>query len=332
MTTGPSATRVSAIVPTVGASPWLLECLEALRQDGGASLEIVLVDQGARPLHLPEGLGVRTLRLERNVGFAAGVNRGLDAARGELLATINDDLKIERGWIEATVAALGAEPRAAAVQGWVLQWRDPQRFDGCGLAFNRRWQAVQLGHGQPVADAPAVSAPMPSPREVFGVSATAALYRRAALDAVRLADGSVFDPRLGSYYEDVDLAVRLRAAGWSTWSTGAARALHAGSATAGIERLRWVYGNRYPVLARLLGRRMAARLPRIVAGDLLDLARAGIHGRHAEAGAILLGLARGARLLPRALHGGAPRINPDELERLAAESFSPALTAKEGTS
>ena len=43
------------------------------------------------------------------------------------------DLKIERGWIEATVAALGAEPRAAAVQGWVLQWRDPQRFDGCGL-------------------------------------------------------------------------------------------------------------------------------------------------------------------------------------------------------
>ncbi len=50
--------------------------------------------------------------------------------------------------------------------------------------------------------------------EIFGVSATAAVYRREALRAVA-SGGEVFDPRLGSYYEDVDLAGRLRAAGFA---------------------------------------------------------------------------------------------------------------------
>jgi cellulose synthase/poly-beta-1,6-N-acetylglucosamine synthase-like glycosyltransferase len=49
--------------------------------------------------------------------------------------------------------------------------------------------------------------------EVFGVSAAAGLYRRAALEQVAL-DGAVLDPRFVMYKEDVDLAWRLRAAGW----------------------------------------------------------------------------------------------------------------------
>lgn len=317
------ASRVSAIVPTVGASPWIVECLRSLRRDGGDALEIVVVDQGPRPLELPQELGVRVVRLERNLGFAGGVNHGLNAARGELLATINDDLAVETGWLAATVATLDAEPEAAAAQGWVLRWQDPRLVDGYGLAFNRRWQAVQLGHGEEVAGAGQVSPEPPEPQEIFGVSATAALYRRSALDAVRLIDGAVFDPRLGSYYEDVDLACRLRAAGFRAFTVPAARALHAGSTTAGVDRLRLVYGNRYPVLARLLGRELWPRLPRIVAGDLLDLLRAAVRGRSAEAGASLVGLARACRLLPGSLRWGPPAVPLDELRRLGAEGFTP---------
>ena len=67
----------------------------------------------------------------------------------------------------------------------------------CGIDWNPWWQAVQIGHGRP---APPVTA---EPREIFGVSATAALYRRAALQDL---GEETFDPDLGSYYEDVDLA------------------------------------------------------------------------------------------------------------------------------
>jgi len=145
-------------------------------------------------------------------------------------------------------------------------------------------------------------------REVFGVSATAALYRRSALAAV-----GGFDERLGSWYEDVDLAVRLRAAGFRALHVPAARAFHAGGATA--RRRPWRYGalltgNRWLVVARLLGRRFPAAVPRLLARDLRDLAR-----HPSRTLAIKAGWLRALRHLPHWCHRGQPVVAPAELER-----------------
>src|SRR5207253_6804563 len=60
------------------------------------------------------------------------------------------------------------------------------------------------------------------------VSATAALYRRAALGE------RVFDPRFFAYYEDVELCARLRDAGWRTAVLPVDKATHRGSASVSI--------------------------------------------------------------------------------------------------
>ncbi len=263
--------NVTAVVPTLGRSPYLIPCLEALRQEGlETTLEIILVDQGETPFEIPAGLVDRILRPGSNLGFAAGTNLGIEAASEEGIATVNDDALVEPGWLDALVKILEEHPGVAAVQGVNLQldWQmdRPERVDGCGIEWNGWWQAVQIGHGE--------TAPPPStaPREVFGVSATAALYRRAALEAVGL-----FDPRLGSYYEDVDLAVRLRAAGWRALLVPAARARHGGSITGRTlsrERWRLIYGNRYAVASRHLGRGFLPRLPVLALRDGIDLGRA----------------------------------------------------------
>lgn len=270
---------VSAVVPTLGRSPWLVSCLEALRREGG--IEIIVVDQGDMPADLPPGLADRVLRPGTNLGFAAGTNLGIAAASAPLIAAVNDDAIVEPGWLERLTAALESDPRAAAAQGVNVALDDPTRTDGCGLAWNRWWQAVQIGHGQP---APPVTDPV---RAVFGVSATAALYRREAV-------GDGFDPRLASYYEDVDLAVRLRAQGWRSLLVPAARARHAGSATGRTlsqERWRLIYGNRLVVAARYLGWGFWPRLPWILARDVLDLLR----GDRALAGGIFSGWVRAVR-------------------------------------
>jgi GT2 family glycosyltransferase len=292
---------VSAVIPTLGRSPWLIPCLEALRREGA---EVIVVDQGEQLVELPAGLADRVLRPGRNLGFAGGTNLGIAAASAALIATVNDDALVEPGWMAVLAAALEADPRIAAAQGVTLMTDHPDRADGCGLAWNRWWQAVQIGHGRP---APAATEP---PREIFGVSATVALFRRAALDTVAL-DGNVFDPRLVSYYEDVELAVRLRAAGWRALLVPAARARHAGSATGGTmsrERWRLIYGNRWLAAARLLGRGFWPRMPRMFLRDLIDLARAVGSGSGARAGGIAAGWARAARELPGFLHAGAPRM------------------------
>jgi GT2 family glycosyltransferase len=313
---------VHAVVPTLGASPYLAECLAALRAQEGVAVEIVLVDQSAAGVELPSNLTDRVLRPGRNLGFAGGTNLGLQAAdaAAEWLATVNDDAVVEPGWAAALIAALTRQPNAAAAQAVNLRLDDPAVADGCSLTWNHRWQAVQHGHGKPP---PPATDP---PREVFGVSATAAVYRRAALAAVALPNGDLFDSRLGSWYEDADLASRLRAAGWTALSVPAARARHAGSATgargAAAARRRWaaVYGNRHLVLARLLGGGYWPRLPALLARDLLDLLRAALAADAPRLAGIPAGWLRAARRLPAFARRGRPAPPLAEVERLRVRS------------
>ncbi|MEA2600790.1 MAG: hypothetical protein QOF89_1782 [Acidobacteriota bacterium] len=306
--------RSSAVVLTLGRSPLLVPCLEALREDGGSDLEIVVVDQGETPAALPPGLADQVLRPGRNLGFAGGNNLGIAAASGDWVAAVNDDAVVERGWLGSLIAALEADPRAAAAQGVNLLQATPEIADGCGLSWNGWWQAVQPGHGKP---APPVS---PGAREIFGASATAVVYRRSALR--QLAGGAagdeVFDPRLFAWYEDVDLGVRLRAAGWRALLVPAARVRHAGSSTGRTlsrERWRLLYGNRWLVAARLLGRSFWPRVPVLAARDGIDLVRAVGRGDGELAAGIPLGWARALRLLPGFARSGPPAVPLDEIRR-----------------
>lgn len=313
-----SEERLSAVVPTLGASPHLERCLAALRADAGAAVEIVLVAQAGSATRLRPrlaGLVDRWVALDDNLGFAGGTDRGIVVAAAPWIATVNDDAVVEPGWTNRLLAALAAEPRAGAAQGVNLRLAEPGEVDGRGLAWNRWWQAVQLGHGMP---APAAGGPAP-PVEVFGVSATAAIYRREALATAALAGGAVFDPGLGSWYEDADLANRLRAAGWSSLSVPGARVLHAGSATgerAGWRRWAMVAGNRHLVVARLLGRLYARELGRMLLRDLADAGRAAAQRRPGRALGVLAGWARSARRLRRYAHRGAPLVPLAEIHRL----------------
>jgi GT2 family glycosyltransferase len=310
--------EVSAVVPTLGRSPLLVPCLEALRREGaGGGLEVVLVDQGSRPAALPPGLADRVVRPERNLGFAGGANRGIAASSGRLVALVNDDALVEPRWLSVLCAALAAHPHAAAAQGVNLQLDRPGMMDGRGFVWNRSWQAVQLGVGEPAPP------PGDTPEEVFGVSATAALYRREALLATALPGAQFFDERLGSYYEDVDLACRLRAAGFAALSAPTARARHAGSATGrtlGSARWTAIYGNRHLVLARHLGSVYWGRLPRLLGRDARDLARAALARDGSRLAGIAGGWVRAARHLPVYARRGAPSVPLPDFQRFRITS------------
>jgi GT2 family glycosyltransferase len=278
----------SAVVPTLGRSPLLIPCLQALRREGAG---IIVVDQGEFPADLPPGLADHVLRPGRNLGFAAATNLGIAASAGEWIATVNDDAIVQPGWAVALVAALAADSRTAAAQGVNLQLDSPKLADGCGIAWNRWWQAVQVGHAK------AAPGPDTGAREIFGVSATAAVYRREALLKVS-AGGAIFDQSLVSYYEDVDLACRLRGAGYRALLVPAARALHAGSLTGRTlsrERWRLIYGNRWWVARRFLGGGFWPRAPLLAARDGVDLAKALLRGKGELAAGIVSGWARALR-------------------------------------
>jgi len=262
----------------------------------------------------------RIAQLPRPAGFARAANAGIAVSRGRLIALVNDDAVLATGWTRTLLAALGAcdgaDPRIsadsplAAAQGLNLlpagDGKDEARIDGAGLAWNRRWQAIQIDRGKSAP--PAGGAPRP----IYGVSATAAIYRREALVAVSPGGGALrpFNERLDSYYEDVELADRLRRASYEAVLAPAARIAHAGALSSrgrrdARRRVRRIYCNRLLVLAKRLGRSFWLLLPGLLIRDAADLFRGGdreaLPGDSRRPGAtdLLFAWGRAVRLLPR---------------------------------
>src|SRR6185312_9956979 len=163
-------------------------------------------------------------------------------------------------------------------------------------------------HGEPVAALAGAPAPL-------GPTGGAALYRREAWEAV-----GGFDERIFLYYEDLDLALRIAAAGGRCRLAGGARALHAYSAGLGAAsgakyaRTGWSRGymlRRYGVMRDpALALRALACEAAIGGGQLLrDRTFQGLTGR-------LRGFRAGAGL-PRREVGAAPLLPLSGREALA---------------
>lgn len=210
---------------------YLARCLPALAAQTHPRLRVIVADNastdGSAQWLRAAWPDVTVIETGANLGFAAGNNAALAAGDAPWVALINADAEPEPGWLAALVAAGAAAPRAGAVASAMVFAHDPGMVNSAGIALDPTGIAWDRLGGAPAAAAAA-------PARVFGASAGAALYRRAALDDVAAVhDGEVFDPRYFMYLEDVDLAWRLRLAGWDAVYAPEARARHAGSATAG---------------------------------------------------------------------------------------------------
>ena len=188
---------------------------------------------------------------------------------------LNNDVECEPRFAEAMLAAAdGVE----TVAGVLVQEAAPRLIDSAGVVADRTLMGFDYLHGEPLETALRAPAPL-------GPSGGAALYR---LEAFRAAGG--FDERIFLYYEDLDLALRLRAAGARCRLAGEARALHAYSASSGAasgfkySHSGWSRGymlRRYGVMSRP-GRALRALAAEAVicAGQLaVDRTAKGLGGR-----------------------------------------------------
>jgi GT2 family glycosyltransferase len=167
--------------------------------------------------------GLDLVRLPGNRGFAAGSNHGAGLASDvEWIALLNPDAFPEPGWLERLLVAAESNPDFSFFASRQLQADDPSRLDGTGDAYAVSGLAWRRDHGLPAA------ARREQQGEVFGPCAAAALYRRRAwLEAGGL-DESFF-----CYFEDVDLAFRLRLLGQRCLYVPEAVVRHVGSGVTG---------------------------------------------------------------------------------------------------
>jgi glycosyltransferase involved in cell wall biosynthesis/GT2 family glycosyltransferase len=92
-------------------------CVESVRQHTDVSYELIIVDNGSRPdaaAYARQAADIAVLNTT-NLGFAAGMNRGLDRASGEFVAFCNNDIVLPAGWASNLVESARRHPEAGIV-------------------------------------------------------------------------------------------------------------------------------------------------------------------------------------------------------------------------
>ena len=210
------------MIPTRDARSLLLEALTSLAGQT-VDLDVVVVDNAssdgtaaAVAERFPE---VRVVRSEENLGFGRAVNRGVETVDTPIVILVNNDVVCEPDFVERMLAPF-ADDRVGLVAGVLLQHDAPELVDSAGIeldptlrSWDRLWNrpAAELADGAPL-----------------GPCGGAAAYRMRAWREV-----GGFDDAFFAYWEDVDLALRLRLAGWRCAFAGDARVLHKHGQTLG---------------------------------------------------------------------------------------------------
>jgi N-acetylglucosaminyl-diphospho-decaprenol L-rhamnosyltransferase len=217
------------VIPTSGRYDLTESCLSHLARQTRPHTVIVSDNGGDRETAervAREWPAVRLLRSAERLSFAAACNRGANVGEGEVVVLLNNDVYCRPDWLEQLVAPLELEARTGSVACLLVQPGE-QLIDSVGLCADPTLAGFPRLAGLPIARAGDTQ-----PR-LTGPAGAAAAYRRTAWEQVGGLDEAIF-----AYSEDLDLALRLRGAGWGASAVPEAVGMHLGSATHG-HRTAW---------------------------------------------------------------------------------------------
>lgn len=225
--------KVTIQIVTWNSSQYLPVMLKSVFDQTFTDYQILLIDNASRDdtlsLIRSEFPTVHVLRNSANLGYSRAHNQGLRLQHSELVLIMNPDIVLAPNFLAETVKTMASSSDLAAVCGKLHRFHfsdsdlrevvDDGIIDATGLMVKRSFQVLNRDAGKKDRGQFAEA------NDTFGASGALALFRRSALDAVKI-DGQVFDENMFAYKEDVDLAWRLQRSGWRTRYQPAAVALH----------------------------------------------------------------------------------------------------------
>jgi len=285
---------VSVIIVNWNGRELLADCLDTLRTQTRRADEIIVVDNGSQDgspamirARYPD---VTLVGLGDNKGFSIANNIGIQRARGDYIALLNNDLVLETTWMERMTSALDADASLGSCACKMLSYYHHDTVDAAGMVVLTNGVGANRGMFEKDSDSYAHRA------RVFGPCAGAAMYR-----AAMLRDIGDFDEDLFIYYEDVDLAFRAQLAGYDCLYLPDAIAYHhhAASNRSSGTRDYFLARNSRLVIAKDMPTPLVRRsLMRIIVGQLPYAFYAGSMG---QSGMYIRACLDSLRLLPRML-------------------------------
>lgn len=208
-----SGPLVSIVIPTYNGWGFLEPCIASLSPHLNDAFEVIIADDASTdgtsdraPQLAPQ---VRVVRLPKNMGFVGAAMAGVQAARGEWILFLNNDMLAEEGFLEAVAAAAKAGDPRSVYMCQQLRW------DGGGV----------LTMGMTMD-------PFGYPANPIGRGFTYADGAALLIHSRFFAELGGFDRAFEMFTEDLDLGWRAILAGGDLVPVDSARIRHYGGGTA----------------------------------------------------------------------------------------------------
>src|SRR5688572_22794275 len=248
---------VSVTIVTYNSGRFIKRCLESVLAQKYPAKEIIVVDNNSTDgtVDIIEQFAdqCQVVYNSENVGFSAAQNQAIAMSNGDWILTLNPDVLLLPGFIQALVDAGQIDSQIGTVCGKLLTIKSsfdlPEKplVDSTGIYFtpmlrhlDRGSQELDNGHYL-------------QNEYVFGATAAAALYRRKMIDDISIG-GDFFDPDFFVYREDADVAWRAQLLGWTCIYTPQARGYHVRKVLPGNRRALPAVINMHSVKNRFLMR------------------------------------------------------------------------------
>jgi GT2 family glycosyltransferase len=220
--------EVSVVIPVFNKWVYTAACLRSLAETpGNASFEVIVVDDHSSDEtqdRLAQVEGLVYIRNKRNLGFVGACNRGAEDARGRYLVMLNNDTQVLNGWLDALIETFQRHPDTG-IAGANLVYPDGKLQEAGGIVFSDG-SGWNYGKGSD-PDRPEYR----YTREVDYCSGACIMLETRLF---RKLGG--FDTRYSpAYYEDTDLAFRVRAEGLKVRVQPASVIVHHEGITSGTD-------------------------------------------------------------------------------------------------
>ncbi|MBK1813896.1 glycosyltransferase family 2 protein [Clostridium sp. YIM B02505] len=223
----------SVIIANWNGEALIEKCLQSFVNQSFKEFKLYIVDNGSKDSSIDiingycEVLNIEIIKLDSNTGFAYANNVGMLRAfedDNSYIITLNNDLEVEENCFKVLKRFIESNVGYDIFQITMINYYNRSLTDATGLSFNKRNFVSQMGYGMSINEISNMAI------DIDGACAGAAVYSKAALKKVQDENG-VFDSRFFAYFEDTDLALRLKNAGFKAALVKSAVVYHMHSAT-----------------------------------------------------------------------------------------------------
>ena len=215
--------KTTIIIPNYNGLSFMEPCFESLKEQTVRDFKVLAVDNGSTDgsVEWLKEHRIPSIFLKENTGFSGAVNTGIRAADTPYVLLLNNDTRVEPGFVAAMERAMDQSPKIFSVSSRMIQMYHPELLDDAGDMYSILGWAYQRGVGRS-------SELYQKSCRVFSACAGAAIYRRAVFHEIGL-----FDELHFAYLEDIDVGWRAKLYGYNNVYCPDAVVYHVGSGTSG---------------------------------------------------------------------------------------------------